>query len=150
MRSRHRLAAGAPDRRRGDRCRSGTDHAACGAARWRSDDEVTWASGTAESLPVDDGWATVVWSLSTVHHWADVDAGLDEARRVLAPDGRLVVLEHRIRDHAATGHAGHGWTAEQADAFGALCRRHGFADVAVDDHPGGRGTTLSVVARRAA
>ena len=119
-------------------------------ARWRSDDEVTWASGTAESLPVDDGWATVVWSLSTVHHWADVDAGLDEARRVLAPDGRLVVLEHRIRDHAATGHAGHGWTAEQADAFGALCRRHGFADVAVDDHPGGRGTTLSVVARRAA
>lgn len=119
-------------------------------ARWRSDDEVTWASGTAESLPVDDGSATVVWSLSTVHHWADVGAGLEEARRVLAPDGRLVVLEHRIRDHLATGHAGHGWTPEQADAFAAQCQEYGFTDVAVDEHPSRRGTTLSVVARRVA
>ncbi len=115
-------------------------------ARWRSDAALDWRIGTAESLPVEDGWATVVWSLSTVHHWSDVEAGLQEARRVLAPSGRLVAVERRIRDTEAAGAASHGWTPEQADSFGELCRRHGFPDVAVGEHEGRRGSVLSVVA----
>src|SRR6185369_11754568 len=46
---------------------------------------VTWRSGSAEALPTADGAASVVWSIATVHHWRDVDAGLAEARRVLRP-----------------------------------------------------------------
>jgi SAM-dependent methyltransferase len=117
-------------------------------ARWRSDPGVDWRIGTAESLPVDDGWADVVWSLSTVHHWADVDRALAEAIRVLAPSGRLVVLERRIEDMNAEGRASHGWTVEQSQSFAEHCRRHGFTDVTVGEHPG-ETTVLSVVARLA-
>lgn len=114
-------------------------------ARWRRVSGVDWRVGTAESLPVEDGWAQVVWSLATVHHWAAVDAALAEAHRVLAPGGRLVALERRIRDTAATGTASHGWTVEQANSFAAHCRHQGFADVTVAEHAGST-TMLSVVA----
>src|SRR5579875_916948 len=50
---------------------------------------VSWLEGTAEALPVRDGAATVLWSIATVHHWSDLDAGLTEARRVLWPGGAL-------------------------------------------------------------
>lgn len=114
-------------------------------ARWRRDHGVDWRLGTAESLPVDDGWAQVVWSLSTVHHWADVDASLAEVRRVLAPGGRLIALERRIDDTTAKGTASHGWTVEQSQSFAERCRRHGLTDVTVDTYPGAT-TILSVVA----
>lgn len=116
-------------------------------ARRRADSAVAWRLGSAEALPVDDGWARVVWSLSTVHHWADVDAGLDEVRRVLAPGGRLVTLERRISHTGARGTAGHGWTAEQAESFAERCRSHGFTHAVVGVHAGHRGEVLSVVAR---
>lgn len=114
--------------------------------RWRRDAGVDWRVGTAEALPVEDGWAQVVWSLSTVHHWADIDAGLAETRRVLAPGGRFVALERRIRDTAATGSASHGWTVEQSESFAELCRRHGFTEATTAIHRG-EVTLLSVVAR---
>lgn len=37
---------------------------------------VRYQDGTAEALPLPDGSATVAWSLATVHHWHDLDAGL--------------------------------------------------------------------------
>jgi SAM-dependent methyltransferase len=115
--------------------------------RWRGDSGVSWRIGTAESLPVDDEWAQVVWSLATVHHWADIDAALTEVRRVIAPGGRLVVLERRIDDTNADGVASHGWTIEQSESFGEHCRRHGFVDVVTGSHVGDR-EILHVVAHR--
>jgi SAM-dependent methyltransferase len=116
-----------------------------GRLRWGVRAGIDWRIGTAESLPVEDGWAQVVWSLSTVHHWADVDAGLGEARRVLAPGGRFVALERRIDSTAAHGTASHGWTPQQAESFAEHCRRHGFVDVTVHTHLE-RTAMLSVVA----
>jgi SAM-dependent methyltransferase len=113
--------------------------------RWRSDDRIEWRIGTAEAIPVEDDWAHVVWSLSTVHHWADIDRGIIEARRVMCRDARLVVLERRIDDPGASGVASHGWTAEQARAFGARCHALGLVDVRVDEHPGSP-NLVSVVA----
>lgn len=112
---------------------------------------VQWRLGTAEALPVESAWAHVVWSLSTVHHWSELDPALDEAARVLAPEGRLVVVERRIADPLAPGAAGHGWTLPQAEAFAEACRAHGFTNVRVGEHtePHGRRSTLSVVANRA-
>lgn len=115
--------------------------------RWRTTRAVSWRVGTAESLPVDDEWADVVWSLATVHHWVDVDASLDETRRVLAPGGRLVAIERRIEDTDADGVASHGWTVEQSESFAEHCRRHGFVDVTTGTHVGER-DLLHVTARR--
>jgi ubiquinone/menaquinone biosynthesis C-methylase UbiE len=98
---------------------------------------ITWAEGGAEALPVPDSSATVVWALATVHHWRDVDRGVAETFRVLAPGGRLLAVE-RQTEPGATGMASHGWTAQQAESFAALCRTAGLRDVAVAGHRSGR------------
>jgi ubiquinone/menaquinone biosynthesis C-methylase UbiE len=105
--------------------------------------EVRFVQGTAEALPLPDHSASVLWSIASVHHWDDLDAGLDEARRVLGPGGRLVAIERRTRP-GARGHASHGWVDEQAEAFAARCRQHGFLEARVGRHGEGRRRTLSV------
>jgi ubiquinone/menaquinone biosynthesis C-methylase UbiE len=91
---------------------------------------VVYLDGRAEALPLPDGAATVVWSIASVHHWADVGAGIAEAGRVLQDGGRLVAIERRTGPNA-TGLASHGWTDGQADAFAACCTESGFVDVRV-------------------
>jgi ubiquinone/menaquinone biosynthesis C-methylase UbiE len=103
-----------------------------------------YAAGTAEALPLADKSVSVLWTIASVHHWADLDAALVEARRVLNPGGRLVAIERHTRE-GARGHASHGWTDEQATAFADLCQQHGFIDSQVHHHSGGR-KTLSVTA----
>jgi ubiquinone/menaquinone biosynthesis C-methylase UbiE len=110
-----------------------------------SSETVRYASGTAETLPLPNGSVTVLWTIASVHHWADLDAALDEARRVLSPGGRLVAIERRVRP-GARSHASHGWTDEQAGAFADLCQEHGFIDAHVLRHQTGRRRTLSVTA----
>ena len=63
---------------------------------------VTYLEGTAESLPLPDGSATVLWSIASVHHWRDLTAGLSEVRRVLAPGGWFLAMERHTagRDRA--------------------------------------------------
>ena len=108
---------------------------------------ITWAEGTAEDLRQPDSSATVLWCVATVHHWKDVNAGLAEAHRVLAPGGRLLAIERRVRP-GASGLASHGWTNEQAQSFAAQCRMAGFADVHVEQHSGGRRKLYAVRASR--
>ena len=112
---------------------------------WRSTHAVRYVEGSAEALPLPDSSVSVAWSIACVHHWADLDAGLQEARRVLKPRGRLVAIERLTRPGAA-GLASHGWTPEQASAFADRCRAHGFTDARVNRHGGGRRTTVSVSA----
>ncbi|MBO0729399.1 MAG: class I SAM-dependent methyltransferase [Acidimicrobiaceae bacterium] len=112
----------------------------------RSSDTVRFVEGRAEALPLGDASASVVWSIASVHHWTDLDAGLHEARRVLRPGGRLVAIERR-RQPDARGLASHGWTDEQARAFAEVCRAHGFIDAGVEQHQRGRRSTVSVTAR---
>lgn len=107
---------------------------------------ISWATGGAEALPVAHDCATVVWALATVHHWQDVAAGIAEAQRVLVPGGRLLAVE-RQSPPDATGVASHGWTAQQAEAFAALCRSTGMVDVDVADCRAGRRAVWAVSAR---
>ncbi|MGH3853887.1 MAG: class I SAM-dependent methyltransferase [Pseudonocardiaceae bacterium] len=107
----------------------------------RDQPAVTWTHGAAENLRQPDGSATVVWSLAAVHHWQDVTAGLAEAQRVLAPGGRFLAIERRVRP-GATGLASHGWTDHQAETFAAQCRAAGFNDVRVENHTPGRRAVL--------
>src|SRR5260370_28657455 len=41
----------------------------------RRSDDVRYVEGAAEAVPVADVSASVMWSIATVHHWADVDTG---------------------------------------------------------------------------
>jgi ubiquinone/menaquinone biosynthesis C-methylase UbiE len=109
----------------------------------RSARAVRYVQGSAEALPLPDSSVSVAWSIASVHHWADLDAGLQEARRVLKPGGRLVAIE-RLTRPGATGLASHGWTPEQASAFADRCLAHGFTGARVNRHDGGRRTKVSV------
>ncbi len=107
---------------------------------------VRFIDGSAEAMPLPDGSASVLWSIATVHHWSDIDAGLLEVHRVLLFGGRLVAMERRAQP-GARGHRSHGWTDEQALAFADRCRERGFRDVHVERAKIGRRSTVSVVAR---
>ncbi len=106
---------------------------------------VRYVEGSAERLPVDTGWASVVWTIACVHHWNDVDDGIGEVCRVLQPGGRFLAIE-RARQPDAEGLGSHGWTPEQAEAFADACTRHGFLDVRTGTHDG-RPTVHTVIAR---
>ena len=106
---------------------------------------VHYLDGSAEALPLPDGSATVAWTLATVHHWHDLDAGLAEVRRVLRPAGRFLAIERQV-EPGATGLASHGWTNEQAHLFGQRCRTAGFTSISIGHHRPGRRRVLSVLA----
>jgi ubiquinone/menaquinone biosynthesis C-methylase UbiE len=110
-----------------------------------SSETVRYDTGTAEALPLPDGSVSVLWTIASVHHWADLDAALGEARRVLSPAGRLVAIE-RHTGPGGRGPASHGWTAEQARTFAYLCQQHEFIDAEVRHHQTGRRRMLSVTA----
>lgn len=109
--------------------------------------DITWTTGTAEQVPLPDGAATVWWSLATVHHWQDVEKGIAEAHRLLAPGGRLLAMERQTTPDA-TGLASHGWTRRQAESFAELCRSAGFTDVTVGGRKAGRREVWAVQAVR--
>lgn len=111
------------------------------------DRHVTWAEGSAETLPLPDGSATVAWSVATIHHWDDIEQGLAEVHRVLEPGGRFLGMERRATP-GATGHGSHGWTDEQAELFADACRAAGFVDVSVGTHDVDHGPALLVRATR--
>src|SRR5579871_1997336 len=101
-------------------------------ARWgtalRHSRNVSWLEGRAEKLPVLDGQATVAWAISSTHHWEDRTAAIDEARRALAPGGRLVLAE-RLSDPGAWGHAAHGLTRAGAQELGRQLTALGFGQI---------------------
>ena len=105
---------------------------------------MRYVEGAAESLPLPDASATVAWSIATVHHWHDIDAGGREVRRVLAPGGRFVAIEKRTMPDAH-GLGTHGWTDAQADAFAQRLGELGFVDVRIerDKQRSPRGTLRS-------
>lgn len=49
--------------------------------------------GVAEALPFDAHTFDVVGTRYSAHHWRDLPACLREMRRVLKPDGRLIVID---------------------------------------------------------
>ena len=107
--------------------------------------DVQYVEGAAEALPAGDDSASVAWSIASVHHWTDLDAGLREVRRVLGHGGRFVAIE-RQTSPGAHGHASHGWTDAQAQGFADRCHAHGFVGVRVEHSTSGRRRTVGVIA----
>jgi SAM-dependent methyltransferase len=59
----------------------------------RPDTGVTFRSGTAERIPLDDASADAIWCRDVLVHVADLPAAYAEFRRVLRPGGRPLVYQ---------------------------------------------------------
>lgn len=57
------------------------------------DGRVSFVEGSALELPFDDGQFDLVVSIGSIKHWPDMQRGLAECARVVAPGGTLVVAE---------------------------------------------------------
>jgi SAM-dependent methyltransferase len=63
------------------------------AARQRGHANIRTAQGRCESLPFDAASFDAVVTRYSAHHWADLPRALAEMRRVLTPQGRVVVID---------------------------------------------------------
>ena len=95
--------------------------------------------GSAESIPFDDDAFTAALSVATFHHWADAETGLKEVRRVLAPGGRLLIVEKKLKRST-----GHGLDQSGAGRLGESLGSHGYTAVEVDTMRAGRTEYLVV------
>jgi ubiquinone/menaquinone biosynthesis C-methylase UbiE len=102
---------------------------------------VTFSQGRADVLPLPDASVTVAWALSSLHHWPDRAAGLAEARRVLAPGGRILLAERLVKP-GARGHAAHGLSRDQASQLAGDLEAAGFTGVYCETRQAGRRTLL--------
>ena len=59
----------------------------------RRHDALETIVGAAEKLPFEDGSFDLVLTRYSAHHWADVPRALEECARVIAPGGRLIVID---------------------------------------------------------
>jgi ubiquinone/menaquinone biosynthesis C-methylase UbiE len=88
---------------------------------------VEFAIGQAEDLPFPDDDFSVVWSAHSYHHWEDRGKGLLETKRVLAPGGRLLIVETRSQGE-------HGLSLDGALGVQADLERLGFLDASIGRH----------------
>ncbi|HEX6146444.1 MAG TPA: class I SAM-dependent methyltransferase [Acidimicrobiia bacterium] len=97
--------------------------------------------GSAETIPFEDDRFTAALAVSTYHHWADHEAGLAEVRRVLAPGGRLLILERKLKKGT-----GHGLDRGEADQLAQMLATHGYNAAEVGAVRVGRADYLKVSA----
>jgi ubiquinone/menaquinone biosynthesis C-methylase UbiE len=84
--------------------------------------------GSAEEIPFPDHHFTVVINIASFHHWADREAGLKEILRVLAPGGRLHIVEGMLKE----GKDGHGLDPNDARLLANKLLELGYADTEID------------------
>jgi ubiquinone/menaquinone biosynthesis C-methylase UbiE len=64
----------------------------------RVQDRVTVVDGSAESTGVKTGSIDAAWAVNTMHHWTNLEAGIAELARVLAPGGRALLVDEDFDD----------------------------------------------------
>jgi ubiquinone/menaquinone biosynthesis C-methylase UbiE len=98
--------------------------------------DVRLDNGFAQELPYADASVDRVFSSLMLHHLdtPSKDALLAEVRRVLRPDGLLVLADAVVDEHGEHGHGGHGRMRDRLhDNVGdAVARRIAAAGFAVD------------------
>lgn len=98
--------------------------------------------GAAEALPVADGDIDAIWSVNTMHHWNNSEEGAVEIARVLAPGGRVMLVDEDFSDprhpyseqwhkrHGEDSH--HGFSMVDAADFGELMIAAGLVNVVAE------------------
>src|SRR3954447_18303404 len=60
---------------------------------------IEFLHGAAEKIPLPDSSIDKVFSIESFYYWPDQMAGLKEAKRVLAPGGKLFILINLYKDN---------------------------------------------------
>jgi len=126
------------------------------AARGRlsSAENVEVRAGELEALPIDDGELDAALLFLVLHYVAEPAAALAEARRVLRPGGRLLVIDMAPHDRdeyrQTMGHVWLGFGAEQLEAWTREAGFGGFRYVPLPADPATKGPTLFVARALAA
>jgi len=101
------------------------------AAR-RKVSNVTWKRGELENLPIPDGSVDLALLSQALHHAADPALAVSEAIRVLAPGGRVLVLDLREHQQAwVRQRLGDRWLGFSREQLTGLLEDAGFTDVLV-------------------
>jgi ubiquinone/menaquinone biosynthesis C-methylase UbiE len=54
---------------------------------------IKFVEGEAENIPLPDAYFDKVVASASLHHFSDHDKALEEMKRVLKPDGKIIILE---------------------------------------------------------
>ena len=101
-------------------------------ARRRRVRNVTWKRGELEKLPLADGSVDVALLSQALHHAVDPTKALGEATRILAPGGRLLILDLREHDQVwARERLGDVWLGFDDQHLDTLLTQSGLIDVKV-------------------
>jgi ArsR family transcriptional regulator len=103
-----------------------------GLAARRRVTNVTWKRGDLERLPIPDGAVDVALLSQALHHAEEPARALVEARRILRPGGRVLILD--LREHAEAwvrAKLGDRWLGFDEAALKRLLTDAGFSDVVV-------------------
>lgn len=105
--------------------------------------------GELEHLPMADGEADFVLICLTLHHLPDPAAALAEARRVLMPRGRLVVIDFTPHeDEAMRRRFGDRWLGFSREKLSEWTTRAGFGLEQWSAHPVNKGLTVARLVAR--
>lgn len=95
---------------------------------------VTVRRGTLEALPLDDGQLDLAVLALVLHHVPDPARALAEAARVLAPGGRLLIVDMLPHDRTEyQQHMGHVWLGFAAAQMRKWLEAAGFTHVRIDE-----------------
>ncbi len=109
--------------------------------RSRALSNVRYHQAPAHHLPFGDDVFTAVWTVHSMHHWGDEEAGVSEVLRVLASGGRFLVVEQLD--------PGKPWGIDEAgiDRITSMTQDAGFADVQWTKHRVGRADEVVIEGR---
>jgi ArsR family transcriptional regulator len=93
---------------------------------------ITWKRGDLERLPLADASVDVAILSQALHHAGSPETALAEARRILRPGGRVLVLDLRAHDEAwVRSTLGDAWLGFTDARLADLLSGAGFEDVTV-------------------
>lgn len=101
-------------------------------ARRRRVSNVTWKRGRLERVPIGDASVDLVLLSQALHHADDPAVALAEARRILRPGGRVLILD--LREHGegwVRSKLGDRWLGFGDDRLRELLTGAGFQDITV-------------------